>query len=71
MRGGSESRQRFRIGSAGNAVFCEDRSYVLVRRNVEGRVRRMHIGRDAHSLEFRDFRGRALFDGNVVAIGNR
>ena len=70
LRGG-ERGERFGVGRAGHAAFGEDGGDVFAGGDVEGGVRGLDVGSDADSLNLRDFGGRALFDRDVVAVGNR
>src|SRR5215467_2185932 len=70
-RGGRKNAQRFGKWGASDAVFREDGSDVFVWRDVERRVSGANIWRDSDSLDLRDFIGRAFFDRDVVARGNR
>src|SRR5207248_11671982 len=50
--------------------FGEDGCDIAGGRDVGGGMRGVDVGCDADALEMRDFGGRALFDGNMVAIGD-
>ena len=69
MRGLGQREKRFGVGSAGYAAFGEDGGDVASGGDVKSGVRGVNVGRNANTLQMGDFGGGALFDGDVVAIG--
>jgi len=59
-----------RVWRLGYAAFGEDGGYVAGGGYVEGGVGGVDIGGDSNALEVGYFGGAALFDGDVVTIGD-
>src|SRR5580704_7281414 len=63
--------QGFCVRRAGDTSFCKNGGDVSGGRDVEGRVRGVNIRGDAYPLHVGHFGSSSLFDGDVVAIGDR
>src|SRR5580698_11324910 len=69
--GRGEGAKGFGVGRFGYAAFGDDGGDVAIGGDVEGGVRGVDVWRDVDAGDVRDFVGRALFDGNRVAGGER
>ena len=67
---GRQGGEGLGVGRTGDAAFGEDGGDVARGSDVEGRMGGGNVGGDAHAVEMSDFGSGALFDGNVVAVGD-
>src|SRR6266487_2611434 len=58
------------VRGPGDAAFGEDGGDVARGGDIKGGMRGVDVGSDAHALEMGDFGGGALFDGDVLAVGD-
>src|SRR4029078_198716 len=70
LRRGGERFQGVHIGRASDAAFGEERGNRTRWSAVESGMSGVDVGSDASILDVGDFFGGALFDGDVVAVGD-
>ena len=70
LRRGGQRFQGVHIGGASDAAFGENCGDVASRGDVKSGMSGVDVGGDADILDVGDFFGGALFDGDVVAVGD-